>query len=164
VTYVYADTSELDGPRQFAGFDEVDMAIELWMADGDVFSALWRMEGYNEGLSFGRGTAQARGLTVPPSGIDVTASPRWQGFRGLRIVGTRFAWHIPNEGCPEAIWSVLIDFEGRTPIVIALGVTDRDGRITYQPDGLVAVFDDRVAGSYRIPASSTSALGLVPSP
>ena len=45
-----------------------------------------------------------------------------------------------------------------TSVVIALG-EDRDGRLGYQPDALLVIFDEGIARSFRIPAGSGSAWG-----
>jgi hypothetical protein len=68
------------------------------------------------------------------------------------------AFHVPNEGCPEALWAMRLDFSGGRSAVVALGEMAGDS-LGYLPDGLVAIFDEAEAREYRIGSSAQSAWG-----
>jgi hypothetical protein len=138
-------------------FDDVDVGIELKTETGETFAAVWQMEGYNEGLSFGPGTGESRHGRYALTRSNVTESPRWRSLLGRPVTHVGAGWQIPNEGCPEAVWSVRLVFEGAYEVLLALGRSLADCRIEYQPDEVLVIWDKARAEAYRIPAQTTSA-------
>ena len=157
VAYLEPATTDLTEPRTGEGFDEAGVGLEFTTSDGAVFSAVWQMEGYNEGLSFGPGDGESRHRRYALRRFDVTRSAQWQPLLGPRVTGVGVGWHVPNEGCAEAVWAVRLDLEGGRTVLVALGRSEGTGVLDYQPDEVVVVFDEELAESYRIPAQTKSA-------
>lgn len=156
--YLVPSTSERTTADRSRGFDQVDMGIELDLSDNRTFVAAWEMKGYCEGLAFG--VFPSDGYTRPErvKPIAVAGADEWQARFASTIASVGLAWHVPDERCPETIWSVRICLDD-ADLVIALGEEKESGRIGYQPDSLVVLFDRLIANSYEIPASDRTAWG-----
>ncbi|MGW5017463.1 hypothetical protein [Streptomyces cacaoi] len=137
---------------------EVDMGVELIMAGGHTVSFLWLMDGLNEGLAVELHGADPAPSRKSLSSVDVTCRAEWTNFIGETLVNLKTVRNVPNEGAPEAVWSYRLDFSNGRNLVIALGESKEAG-LAYMPDALLVIFDNALAGSYRIPASRVSALG-----
>jgi hypothetical protein len=156
--YLFPASSDHIERRHFAGFDEVDMGVELLTAAGGVFSVFWHMEGFNEGLAVARGTP-APLADRHVTGLTVSDTVEWRRIRGSPVTAVGLAWHVPNENCPEAVWALRLMLGDALSLVIALGEAHEVRQITYMPDSLVVIFDEAVARNYHIPASVQSSWG-----
>lgn len=139
---------------------EVDMSVELVMADGVVLGFPWAMDGVKEGLAVELREKASPGREVAEDAVDVGGIREWGPFLGHSISGAAIAWHVPHEDVPEVPWSFRLDFANSASVVIALGEADSSkvSGLTYMPDSLVVVFDLNLASSYRIPSSTVSAV------
>jgi hypothetical protein len=157
VTAIYMRPGAVDlGSRpRYTGFDVSDVGVELRDDDGRPISAVWRMEGFIEGLAFGPGTAEEEHGLYPLAATDVSREREWEARLGRPVVDVRTAWHIPNEGCPEAVWGVQLVFDGGLQVMLALGQPGGRGDVEYQPDEVVVIFDSDLARGYRVPASTS---------
>jgi hypothetical protein len=133
---------------------EVDHGVELVMADGSVLTLYWEMQGYDEFLAIAPMSAAGFWAKGPIDVLNVSEAPEWVGILGRTVTGVSVAWHIPNAGCPRAIWAVRIDLEGGASFVIALGEI-HEGAPTYHPDSIVVLFDKDVAEPYWITGDAT---------
>lgn len=137
---------------------EIDIALKFSLVSGESLVVRWEMQGLNEGLGvglFGDANAEVfKGVDF----IEVSETPEWQPLLGASITHAVGAFHVPNEGCPEALWAMRIDFSSGRSAVVALGEMSGDG-LGYLPDGLVAIFDEAEARDYRIGSSAQSAWG-----
>lgn len=158
VRYLVPITSDRTTADRANGFDQVDMGIELVLTDSRTFVAAWEMKGYCEGLAFGLFPSNnyIRNERVKP--IGAAYLEEWKGRCAKTITSVGLAWHVPDDRCPDTIWSVRIGMED-ADVVIALGEAKEQGRIDYQPDSLVVMFDPAVANSYEILASAQTAWG-----
>jgi hypothetical protein len=154
--YLEPPATHVAEPAADAEFDVAGVGLELTASDGSVFSTVWQMEGYNEGLSFGPGDGESRHWRDELRRRDVTDLPQWQPFLGIQITDVHVGWHVPNEGCPEAVWAIRLEFEGGRNLLVALGHADGAGGIKYLPDQVVIVFDQQLVQSYQIPAQTRS--------
>lgn len=157
VSYLGPEANTADELRGCPDLDEAGIGVELATTAGATYAAVWRMDGYNEGLCFGPGTGESRFGPQPLSRSDVSASPGWRQRWGKTVTDVRIGWHIPNEGCPETVESVRLVFEEAASVLIALGQVTADCSIEYQPDAVVVVMDERLGRAYRIPAQTSSA-------
>jgi len=139
---------------------EISMGIELETRESIVSSFVWKMEGVCEGLAVGISSAAGvdRGALV--RAFDVTLLDPWQLRSGSAIVEVGAAWHVPAEGCRTTLWSVRLTFESGAGVTICLGEQRAGVGLCYMPDSIVAIFDESVARSFRIPASDTTAWGV----
>ena len=159
VRYLLSSGAQWPDVRVVGSVHEVDHGVELVMADGSVLALHWEMQEYDEFLAIA--PMSVAGSLGPEGLIDalsVSAAPEWVGILGRTITGVGVAWHIPNAGCPRSVWAARIDLDGGSSFVIALGEI-QEGAPTYHPTSIVILFDQAVAASYRIPASTTSAWG-----
>jgi|GEM_PF-6514009 len=137
------------------------MGVEVATHDGALLAVSWAMEGLNEGLAVdwrpdGR---IARGDFVAT--VDMSGHQDWWPFLGGVVNQVALSWHVPNEGCPEAPWSLRIGMADSSSVVFALGEAKGGGVLGYQPDAILVIFDESTARSYRIPASPLSSWGEV---
>lgn len=135
---------------------EVDMAVKMTMDSGTAVVLSWEMDGLNEGLAI-ESSPTMDAHSLPGDVIDVSSNADWSRLLGRSIVSISTAWHVPNEGCPEMPWAFRFAFTEGVHLVIALGEAEEE--VAYSPDSLVVIFDEEIAASYRIPASSTSSYG-----
>lgn len=158
VSYLVPSSSEQTAPSRATGFDQADMGIEVVLSDGRTFVAVWNMKGYCEGLAFGvfQSNTYARGERV--KSIGAGELDEWKGRSARAITSVGLAWHLPDDRCPETIWSVRVGVDG-ADVVIALGEAKESDHIRYQPDSLVSIFGADVANSYEILASGQTAWG-----
>jgi hypothetical protein len=137
---------------------EVDMGVEIHTGQGATLRLRWEMDGLDEGLGIELESA-ADGLSPDRSElIDVSDHADWKPLLGRTVEGVAFATHVPNEGCPETVWSMRIDLSGFAHVTVALGES-KEGRIAYQPDALVVMLHAEDARAYRIPAGALPAWG-----
>lgn len=137
---------------------EVDHGVELAMADGSVLALYWEMRGEDEFLAIvPRSVAEfwVEGLIET---VNASQEPDWVGILGRTIHGVGVAWHVPNAGCPKAVWAARIDLDGGSSFVIALGQI-HEGTPGYLPASIVVLFDRNDAESYWINGYDTSAWG-----
>jgi hypothetical protein len=135
---------------------EIDMAVVFVLVSGDVLEVRWEMQGLNEGLGVRFSAADNAQASDSGDLVDVSRLPEWHPLLGVPVVGVSRSRHVPNEGCPEALWALRFDFSSGASAVLALGEMDGD-HLGYLPDGLVAIFDEAEARSYRIQSSRQSA-------
>jgi hypothetical protein len=138
---------------------EVDMSVTLILDDGVRLVASWAIDGLLEGLDLRvrRNPVVAREWSDDKSNVSQT--PEWRSLIGQRITEIGAAWQIPNEGCPEVLWSIRLSLVEGSAIVVALGEVE-DQIVQYQPDALVVLFGDVGARAYRPLASKESAFGV----
>jgi hypothetical protein len=136
---------------------EVDMGVVLITNRGTAVEVTWAMEGAIEGLAITI-SQTPENIDRRLSASDVSQLPGWQEILGLSACEIGTAWHVPNEGCPQSLWSLRITYSNNCSVVIALGEVD-EGSMKYQPDGLVVIFDEAATASYRIAASNQSSWG-----
>jgi hypothetical protein len=148
-SYLAPASSELGTPSRAAAIDVTRVGLELLCDDGRCFSAIWAMDGFNEGLSIGPGPGESRHSLYELTSVDVTDLPRWARLLHRPITGVDLGWHVPNEGCPRTIWAACLRFEGRDQLTIALGCLWRGVTLEYQPDEVVVIFDPSLASAYR---------------
>ncbi|MFJ3496737.1 hypothetical protein ACIPPJ_24525 [Streptomyces sp. NPDC086091] len=134
------------------------MAVDLVMSTGAALSLSWSMDGLNEGIAIELRESGESDAGLPGDTVDVSGHADWERFLGADIVEISPTWHIPNEGCPEMPWAYRLGFSNGSSLVIALGAAEGE-EFTYMPDELIVFFDERLAASYRIPASETSSRG-----
>lgn len=120
---------------------EVDMAVELIMANGTALVLSWAMDGVNEGLAIELRDPGELDVDLYGDAIDVSDHVDWARFLGVSIESITPAWHIPNEGCPEMPWAFRFEFSNKSSLVIALGEANGDGFV-YLPDALVVIFEN----------------------
>lgn len=137
---------------------EVDMAVELMMADGAAVVFSWAMRGPDEGLTVEVRDSSEVDINLPGDAVDVSSHVDWAPFLGESISGLTPAWHVPGEGSVEMPWSFRVDFASKLTLVVALGELKESG-LSYSPDSLSVIFDRNVALSYRIPAGISSSYG-----
>ena len=157
VGYLQPEASAATELIRCPGLDEAGIGVEITTAAGETFAAVWQMSGYNEGLSFGPGTGESRHGRYALHTLDVSESAAWRPLLGRTVTDVGVGWQIPNDGCPEAVWSVRLAFGAATGVLFALGRATVDCAIEYQPDDVVVVTDDTLGRAYRIPAQTTSA-------
>lgn len=137
---------------------EIDMAIRLSLVNGHEVLVRWEMQGLNEGLGFGLFTDSRAELLNAVEFINISATPEWRSCSEASITQVAGAFHVPNEGCPEALWAIRLNFANDASVVIALGEMSSD-RLAYLPDGIVAIFDEAEARGFQIQSSAQSAWG-----
>ncbi len=158
VKYVFPATRSSLDPYRKGGVDEIDFAVDFVTEDGSVFRAAWHMFDIEQGLLFGPASVTQPWKTAVVAS-DVSDHERWRPLVGKRVQAVGLAWQVPEEGASESVWAVRIELEERKIVVVALGTIANVPQPVYQPDAVVVIFDEEVARSYVIPASSTSALG-----
>ncbi|MGH9338550.1 MAG: hypothetical protein ACRD1R_02925 [Acidobacteriota bacterium] len=131
------------------------MGVEIVLVGGAKLAVSWEMDGLNEGLSINLDSGDSNSEDRQGELVDVSTTDGWKRVLGRKIEGLAFASHIPNDGCPEALWSIRLDLSGTASVVIALGEM-RGDHLGYLPDGLVVIFNEVEARSYRILSSSQS--------
>jgi hypothetical protein len=136
----------------------VDMGVEIFTDRGAILQLQWEMDGLNEGLGIELLSDPGELSAARVERIDVSDHADWKPLLGRTFEGVAFATHFPNEGCPETVWSMRIDLSGAAHVTLALGES-KGGRIGYQPDALVVMFDGEDARAYRIPAGTLPAWG-----
>jgi hypothetical protein len=145
----------------YDGFDTILKGVELSSAE-HVIAAMWWVEGAKEGLGF----------VVDPDGqfyndealqiLDVSSESQWAPFRASRVVSAALSWHLPDDDLSNCVWAFRLNFASGRSVTVALGDVDEvSGTLTYQPDSVAAIFDEKVARRYRILASSESAWGSI---
>ncbi|MEU7927102.1 hypothetical protein [Micromonospora sp. NPDC049107] len=137
---------------------EIDMALKFSLEGGGSLVVRWEMQGLNEGLGVGLLTDSLAGEFGSVDFLDVSATPEWRPLLGETIANIVGAFHVPNEGCPEALWSMRFDFSHGRSAVVALGEMSGDD-LGYLPDGLVAIFDETEARAFTVGSSAQSAWG-----
>ncbi|WP_253890908.1 hypothetical protein [Actinokineospora diospyrosa] len=135
---------------------EIDTAAVFLLVGGDVLEVRWEMRGLNEWLGVGLFIAGDLPASDPDDFVDVSGLPEWHPLLGVPIVGAARSSHVPNEGCPDEVWALRLDFSSGASAVLALGEMV-DGHLGYLPDSLVAIFDEAEARNYRLPSSRQSA-------
>lgn len=155
--YLEPATTSRTGPRPHPLFDEAGVGLELVDRRGVVVSAVWCMEAEREGLSFGVGRAEERHGLYALKRFDVTSSAHWSGRLGRPVTHVGLGWHRSDAVAPESIWAVRLQFESTTETLVALGQSGLAGRVEYQPDQTVVVFDERLARDFEVPAQTRSA-------
>jgi len=136
-------------------FDQTSVCVEFVTTAGATFSAVWRMAGDLQGLSFGPGTAESRHGMYPLQSVDLSASPHWRPLLRKPVTDVTPSWHISNTGCPEAIWAVWITVDRPPGVLVALGQATASCSIEYQPDEIVIVFDEALARTHESSAQAT---------
>jgi hypothetical protein len=145
-------------PERREGIDEVAFGVELRTREGTTFRADWRMFDIEQGLLF-RPVDRPPDWPVPIVVQDVSDDRVWRDHLRRTVDRVRVAWHVPDTGAHDAIWSVALELSGDRVVVLALGSTNEKPLISYMPDAVVVVFDKEVAEAYRIAGSNTSAFG-----
>lgn len=135
---------------------EVDQAVRILLSGGRSAVALWEMRGLVEGIGLRIQSTSEPLLELVEA--DVTTTIQWQSFLGDPIKRVIAAWHVPNEGCPNTLWSVRLLFSEGSAITIALGEIAADSG-KYLPTALLVFFDDASARAYLTPASAETAFG-----
>jgi hypothetical protein len=93
VRYLQPEGSTAHATRVCHGFDEAGVGVEITTSHGTTFAAVWQMDGYNEGLSFGPGSGEARHGRYALRRLDVSGSSRWRALVGQTVaaIGARLA-------------------------------------------------------------------------
>ena len=158
VRYMEPATSDRGTAGYPSRFDQAGMGIEFGLSDDRIWSAAWEMNGYCEGLTFGVVPSSEFVRSDRVRAITVSGTDDWKWRLGKTIGNVGLAWQVSDDRCPETVWSIRIEL-GDSVVVIALGEEKEQGRIGYQPDNLVVMFDPALANSYDIPASNQTAWG-----
>jgi hypothetical protein len=155
VRYVFPVGAIWPDERIHGAVHEVDMSVEIDLGESRTLGFDWTIRGDNEGLGLtcSETAATREGLLS----LDVSDLPEWQQLIGSPVEEVRVAWHVPNARCPSTLWSFGVVTK-TSSAVIALGEV-RDGSIRYQPDGLVVIFGESTATSYRPAGSDMSSWG-----
>lgn len=138
------------------GVHEVGLDVLIVLGDGKVAQVSWAMEGLIEGIDLR--VARNSATALRDGEVDVTACPEWRSKIGKTVGQVGAAWHVPNEGSPEALWSIRLSLVGGSSVTFALGEV-HDGVVRYQPDALVVLFGEMAARRYRPASSGESAFG-----
>jgi hypothetical protein len=132
------------------------MDVRIILDDGTSAFVSWAMQGFVEGIDLR--IRRNSGTKLEANETDVTTTPQWRGAVDNTVDEVAGAWHVPNEGCPDTLWSVRLSLCGGSAITIALGEI-RSKLVEYQPDALLVIFDEAGARAYGPPASAESAFG-----
>jgi hypothetical protein len=138
--------------------DEVAFGVDLKTREGPTFRAEWRMFGIDAGLLF-RPVDRPPDWPIPITTVDVSDDELWKEHLGRRVEQVNLAWHVPEAGAFDSIWSVALFLEGDRLVVLALGTTNEEPLVDYMPDRVLVIFDKGVAENYREGGSTVSALG-----
>jgi hypothetical protein len=143
VTYRYLpglDTEEYEGREP--GVDGDIAAVMLDLGDRGGYALTWSMDRFQQALALLPAESYR---AVADAEFDAAADGPWRTLLGQQIESCAVAWHVAEEGCPEAVWALRLNFSGAS-VVIALGEL-RD-QPSYMPDELVVIFDPDVARTY----------------
>lgn len=132
-----------------AGVHEVDWDVVFRFDDEKRAIVGWSMDKFVEGLSL---TLNGAAVADPMEEVDVSDSPEWRRLIDQRIVSVETAWHVPNEGCPETLWGIRL-LGTHSSVAISLGKVD-GGKLQYQPDAVIVLFDEEAAADYVSAAGS----------
>jgi hypothetical protein len=147
VAYLYPATREDPWPYEGDAAEEIDMGVELTAADGRRFRAVWYMRSFDQGLVL------APAAAVPPAtmelaAVDVSDSERWRPLIGREVTDVELYWHVPEDRARRSVWAARLAFAEGGAVTLALGRTLEADPVDYQPDAIVAIFDDELARAY----------------
>jgi len=159
ITYAIPAEGPWPSGRAQNNVHEIDDGVEL-LTPGDGVVVRWAMSGRVEGLSV---ELLSEASYHPDHALirrlDVSEFTQWQPFLGRPLFLRGIATHVPDGTDRATIWSLRFESSGEAKVVIALGEWTRAGP-EYLPDTLVAIFDEAIARSFRIPDNPISAWGV----
>ena len=123
------------------------MGVELTMTGDRRYRAVWYMRNFDQGLVLAPADA------VPPATmelavVDVSGSERWRPLIGREVTDVELYWHVPEDRAHRSVWAARLAFAGGRAVTLALGRTLEADPVDYQPDAVVAIFDDELARAY----------------
>jgi hypothetical protein len=161
VRYVSPRSALPDRFTSFPRFDIVLKGVELGSSQHKL-TAFWYMEGEKEGLGFAIDPDEQFYEDELLVVADVSAAAKWRPSLGPTLVSAAASWHIPDVESPRSLWSFTLNFESGQSVTLALGGHDEYAEgLTYQPDSVAVIFDEKLAHGYRIPASEVPASGTL---
>jgi hypothetical protein len=153
IRYLSAPGSNWPHGHSADAIHEVDMDVRIVLNDGTSAVVSWAMKGFVEGIDLR--IRRNSGTTLEIDETDVTATPQWRGLVDHAIDEIAAAWHVPNEGCPDTLWSVRLSLSEGSMVTIALGEI-KANRVEYQPDALLVIFNEATARAYGPPIAEAA--------